>query len=213
MSELIDISPPIHGGTAVFPGDTAFKRTVDMSLETTPADNLTLSHIETTLHIGAHTDAPNHYVKGGASIDERPLQRYYGPCQVMTPVVDRESRAGLRLYPRHLPQAISAPRLLLHTKTFPDADHWNDDFLGLSAELVDHLAGHGVSLIGIDTPSVDPAKDQQLESHHAIARHDMAILEGIVLDRVSDGLYQLIALPLRIVGGDASPVRAVLVTP
>jgi arylformamidase len=67
-----------------------------------------------------------------------------------------------------------------------------------------------VKLVGIDTPSIDLAEDKILQSHHAVARHDMAILEGIVLDQVKPGMYQLIALPLSIERADATPVRAVL---
>ncbi|MGZ3689604.1 MAG: cyclase family protein, partial [Bdellovibrionota bacterium] len=80
----------------------------------------------------------------------------------------------------------------------------------LSAELIDALAAKGVILVGIDTPSVDPAEDQALETHQAIARHNLANLEGIVLDQVPEGIYELTALPLKLQGADASPVRAVL---
>jgi arylformamidase len=65
--------------------------------------------------------------------------------------------------------------------------------------------------VGIDTPSVDPMTSKALEAHNAVADHDMAVLEGVVLDAVPPGLYTLVALPLRIEGADASPVRAVLV--
>jgi arylformamidase len=76
---------------------------------------------------------------------------------------------------------------------------------------VDFLAERGVRLVGIDTPSIDLQEDKVLESHQAVLRADMAILEGVVLDAVDPGIYTLIALPLRIPGADASPVRAVLV--
>ena len=82
----------------------------------------------------------------------------------------------------------------------------------MSPELVDHLADHGVRLVGLDTPSVDLCHDQALLSHHAIARRDLCILEGVVLDQVPDGLYHLVAPPLMLLDADASPVRALLVT-
>ena len=75
---------------------------------------------------------------------------------------------------------------------------------------MENLASQGVVLVGIDTPSIDLSQDKLLESHQAVARNDMAILEGIVLDGVAPGNYTLIALPLKIEGADASPVRAVL---
>jgi arylformamidase len=100
--------------------------------------------------------------------------------------------------------------VLFKTRSFPNPDRWTSDFASLSPELIEKLAGQGVRLVGIDTPSIDPAEDKALESHQAVLRNDMAILEGIVLDDVAEGEYQLVALPLRIAGADASPVRAVL---
>ena len=82
--------------------------------------------------------------------------------------------------------------------------------MALSPALVEELARQGVVLIGIDTPSVDPATSKELPSHQAIYRHDIAILEGVVLTSVNEGDYELIALPLKIKGADASPVRAIL---
>jgi arylformamidase len=101
--------------------------------------------------------------------------------------------------------------VLIRTDSFPDPDAWNGDFNALSPELVDALHAEGVILVGIDTPSVDLADDKVLLSHRAIHAKDMAVLEGIVLSAVPDGLYTLIALPLKIRDADAAPTRAVLV--
>lgn len=170
-------------------------------------DHLTLSAMETTLHLGAHTDAPNHYAVDGEDIASVVLERYYGKCQVIS--VDVEP--GERILPTHLRERITAPRVLFHTDTFPDPNRWNDDFASLSPQLIDMLASQGVVLVGIDTPSVDPATDKELPSHAALHRHDMSVLEGIILSHVEPGHYTLIALPLPLTGADASPVRAVLV--
>lgn len=157
--------------------------------------------------MGAHTDAPIHYAKAGDSIDKRLLNYYIGPAQVIEIVLPR----GSRILPDHLGETrLHAGRVLFKTLSFPDPYKWNDDFVALSPELIEFLALKNVRLVGIDTPSIDPAGDAALESHNAVFKHDMAILEGIILDHVSPGLYDLIALPLRIEGGDASPVRAVL---
>ena len=122
-------------------------------------------------------------------------------------------RRGERILPEHLDgKVVSAPRVLLRTGTFPDPRKWNNDFASLSPALVDDFYQHGVMLIGIDTPSVDPFESKELEAHQAFARNDMAMLEGLVLDHVEEGEYELIAPPLRIRGADASPVRAVLRT-
>lgn len=106
---------------------------------------------------------------------------------------------------------ILAHRVLFKTSSFPNPNQWNSDFISLSAELVDFLAAQGVFLVGIDTPSVDLFEDKVLESHRAIYQHNMAILEGVVLEAVPEGVYTLVALPLKIEQADASPVRAILI--
>lgn len=205
MSDFIDISPKLTPSVAVWPGDTPFSRAVSLSIAA--GDNLELSSIRTTVHVGAHTDAPNHYAANGADIASRSLEYYVGLCQVISVSVAH----GDRVRPEHIEQSISAPRVLFRTNSFPDPEHFNTDFAALSPALVDHCHRAGVQLIGLDTPSVDLFDDKELLTHNAIARHDMAILEGVVLNHVSDGLYTLIALPLPIVDADASPVRAVLI--
>lgn len=205
MSELIDISPLVSERIAVWPGDVGYSRQVSLSIA--QGDNIDLSAHTTTVHLGAHADAPSHYVKDGQDIAARRLDHYYGPCQVVEVSLAR----GERILPEHLPGPIAAPRVLFKTGSFPDPEVFNEDFNSLSPRLVDHLRGQGVVLVGIDTPSVDPFADTVLESHQALARHDMANLEGIVLTHVTPGTYTLAAFPLRLEGADASPVRAVLI--
>jgi len=201
---IIDISPLIDPNIQVWPGDTPFVHTVNLDMNA--GANLTLSDIRTSVHVGAHADAPSHYAADGADIAARPLDYYLGHCTVVHVDVAR----GARIMPSDLRAEPAAPRVLFRTGTFPDHRNWNHDFASLSPELVDHLHARGVVLIGIDTPSVDPFDSKALEAHNAFLRNDMAILEGLVLDGVAEGEYELIALPLKIRGGDASPVRAVL---
>ena len=205
MPELIDISPLISPDVAVWPGDVAFSRQV--ALDMNSGDNLTLSSITTTVHVGAHCDAPNHYAADGVGIAQRDLEPYYGPCQIITVAVGR----GERILPDHIDIEIEAPRVLFKTRTFPDPNDFNEDFASLSPEVVAFLFDRGVKLVGLDTPSVDLFADKLLLSHNAIAKRNMSILEGVVLDDVDDGVYTLIALPLKLADADASPVRAVLV--
>ncbi len=201
-----DISPPVSPQIAVFPGDTAYRRDVLMAFPL--GNNLELSSVHTTLHLGAHVDAPSHYHPDGASLEKRGLSRYLGACEVRSVSVPPRTR----LTPEHLKHVpIRAPRLLLRTGTYPDPQTWTNDFAALSPELVAWLGWQGALLVGIDTPSVDLADDAELLSHAAIFQHDLAILEGVVLDDVPDGIYLLVALPLPLVGADASPVRAILV--
>lgn len=189
----------------MWPGDVPYA--ADWAQRIADGATVDLSSIRATVHLGAHADAPRHYRDGAAGIHARELERYYGPCQVLAVEVAR----GERVRPRHLREPVRAERVLIRTGTFPDPERWNSDFAALSAELVEHLWSRGVRLVGLDTPSIDPQEDQVLEAHRAVAERDMAILEGLVLERVPAGLYTLIALPLRLEHADASPVRAVLV--
>lgn len=202
---IIDISPTIHSSIAVFPGDTPFQE--DFLMSTDGGDHLTLSKISTTVHLGAHVDAPLHYAAKSESIAERSLAYYIGKAQVIQ--VKKESNE--RIYLKDISQKeILAPRILFKTGSFTNPDRWTNDFNSLSAELIHYLHQKNVILVGIDTPSIDPATDKTLESHLAVHENDMAILEGIVLDEAAEGVYELIALPLKIRGADASPVRAIL---
>jgi arylformamidase len=201
---LYDITPPISPRLAVWPGDTPVSREVLLDRER--GDNITLSTLHGTVHLGAHADAPSHYGRGASAIDSRPLDLYLGPCQLLRPAV---ARGGI-ITPDLLPASITAPRLLIATGTFPDPNCFNEDFSALSPELIDVLHTRGIRLVGVDTPSVDVFASKDLPTHQACLRHDIAILEGLLLTDVPVGMYELIALPLKLVGFDASPVRAVL---
>jgi len=203
---IIDISPPIREGMPVWPGDTGFSLVSSLSIA--GGDNIDLSRIETTVHVGSHADAPSHSVPDGAPIDEVDLEPYLGPCQVIRLHVPR----GTRIAPEDIGDRITAPRVLFRTGTFDAGETFDEDFAAFAPETIDFLAGHGVRLVGIDTPSMDLFDDRVLVAHHALARHGMANLECLVLSHVPAGTYTLIALPLKIRGADASPVRAILVT-
>jgi arylformamidase len=200
-----DISPLLSDRLAVWPGDTPLRREVLLSH---PESNITLSTLHATVHLGAHADAPSHYGAGAAAIDHRSLDYYLGPCQVVRVAVPR----GGLVSPAMVPFPLRAPRLLLATGTFPDPHVFNEDFAALDPSLVSFLHDQGVLLVGVDTPSVDPFRSKDLPAHHTFLAHDMAILEGLVLADVPEGVYELIALPLKLVGFDASPVRAILRT-
>jgi arylformamidase len=205
MSGMIyDISPPISERLRVWPGDTPPSRQVLLDMQR--GDTITLSTLHATVHLGAHADAPSHYGAVAPAIHERSLDYYLGPCQVMRIPAARATR----ITPEMLPGEVTAERLLLATGTFPDPEQFNEDFAALSPELVERLHRQGVKLVGIDTPSVDLFDSKELPAHQMFLTCDMAILEGLVLRDVPEGTYELIALPLKLVGFDASPVRAVL---
>jgi arylformamidase len=201
---IFDITPPITPKLAVWPGDTRPQR--EVLADIARSDNITLSTLRATVHLGAHADGPNHYGKDAPSIDQRSLDYYLGLCHVIRVSVPRATR----ITPAMFSDKITAPRVLFATGTYRDPQNWNKDFAALSVELVDFLNEHGVITVGIDTPSVDLFDSKDLVAHKAILGHNMSILEGLVLNDVPPGDYELIALPLPLVGFDASPVRAIL---
>jgi len=200
----------------VFPGDTPLSREIVLDLDR--GDPVTLSTLRATCHLGAHVDAPSHYDPRGVSIGERPLGPFLGRCRVVRVEVDH----GVLVTPIMVRDALQsgpcasssgrpdAARVLIATGTYPDPAEFRRDFAALSPDLIERLAAAGVLLVGIDTPSIDPVDSKELPAHAAVCRHDMNILEGVVLEAVPAGLYELIALPLRLAGFDGSPVRAVL---
>lgn len=201
---IYDITPPISKSLAVWPGDTPMSREVLCDIK--QGANITLSTLRATVHLGAHVDGPNHYGKDASGIDQRSLDFYLGRCQVIHVHAARKSR--IEMSQAFVP--IDAERVLFYTGTYPDPNKFNEDFAALSPNLVDELHRRGVKLGGIDTPSVDLFDSRDLPAHKRFLANDMAILEGIVLNDVPEGIYELIALPLKLVGFDASPVRAVL---
>ena len=202
---LYDLTPTINEKLQVFPGDT--KPTREVVLDIARGDHLTLSSLHSTVHLGAHADAPSHYGKEAGDIASQELSRYLGPCRV----IHVESTARERVAASVLPEGDLGERLLIGTGSYPDPRRpIAEGFAGLEPDLVAAAAARGVRLIGVDTPSVDLVDAKHLEAHAACLEHDVLILEGLLLHGVPAGQYELIALPLRLEGFDGSPVRAVL---
>jgi arylformamidase len=201
---LWDISPTISAELPVWPGDTRFAASATWQIgDDCPVH---VSRMTMTTHLGAHTDAPSHYDPAGASIEAVGLQPYIGPCRVIHCI-------GVRtVEPAHIAPALDGtpPRVLLRTYERSPQGAWDSTFPAISPAAIDLMAARGVLLVGTDAASLDPQDSKTLDAHHAVRAHRMAILEGVVLDDVAPGDYELIALPLKLAGMDASPVRAIL---
>ncbi len=204
-TRIWDISPPVATGSPHFPGDTAYSQ--QWAAEIGPACPVNVSAITFSPHVGAHADAPLHYAAGAASIGEVDLGPYLGRCRVVH-AIDR----GLLVRPADLAHAAGdgLPERVLVRTARRAAREWTADFAAFAPETIDWLAERGVALVGIDTASVDPADSKTLASHQRLRALDLRVLENLVLDDVPEGDYELIALPLKLVQADASPVRAVL---
>ena len=205
MKRLWDISPPVSTASPVFPGDTPYRQQWKWALA--PGCPGNVSAITLAPHLGAHADAPLHYQNGAAAIGAVSLEPFLGPCRVIHAI-----DCGPLITPDHLIHAAAnlPPRILVRTAKHAAQEWWTDDFSAYAPQTIEWLAERGVMLIGLDPPSIDPASSKTLDSHHTILRHDMRVLENLVLDDVPEGDYELIALPLALVQADASPVRAVL---
>jgi len=201
---LWDISPPVSPATPAFPGDTVYSQ--QWTARIGPGCPVNLSAITMSPHLGAHADAPLHYAAGDRTIGELDLEPYLGPCRVIHAL-----DCGPLVGPEHLAHASSGlpPRVLVRTASRAPTE-WSAAFSAFAPETIAWLAGLGVRLVGIDSQSVDPADSKTLDSHQQLRLHDMRVLENLVLDAVAPGDYELIALPLKLTGADASPVRAVL---
>lgn len=199
-----DITPTISENLAVWPGDVPLSREVNMDIHR--GDVVTLSSLRATCHLGAHADAPSHYGKDAATMEQCALEPYVGPCQV----IHVSAQRGGCIEFDDLQTAIETPRILIASGTFPDPAHFNEDFAALSPDLIDQLADLGVVLVGVDTPSIDLCHDESLAAHSRCLAHEILIVEGLVLAEVPAGTYELIALPLKLAGFDGSPIRAIL---
>jgi arylformamidase len=205
MSRIWDISPPVDSASPVFPGDTPYAQAWSATLG--PGCPVNVSRITMSPHVGAHADAPLHYDRDGAAIGLVDLAPYLGPCRVIHAIAQ-----GPLVRWEHLAHAIDGvpPRVLVRTYERMPAQRWDEQLAAYAPETIERLAALGVRLVGIDTASIDPAPSKDLPSHQVVRRHDVRVLENLVLDGVPEGDYELIALPLKLVAADASPVRAVL---
>jgi arylformamidase len=204
MPRLWDISPAVSAASPVFPGDTPYAQA--WAARIGPGCPVNVSTLTLSPHTGAHADAPLHYDDAGAPIGAVELAPYLGRCRVIHAI-----DCGPLVEWAHLQHAVAdlPPRVLVRTYTRQPAG-WDPRLAAFAPQTVQRLADLGVLLIGIDTASIDPAESKDLPSHQVIRRRNLRVLENLCLDEVLAGDYELIALPLKLISADASPVRAVL---
>jgi len=202
---LWDISPPVSPSSPVFPGDTPFELRWTWQLGADCPVNV--STLTLSPHTGAHADAPLHYDAQGAPIGTLDLAPYLGRCRVIHAI-----DSGPLIRWQHIAHAVHGlpSRVLVRTYARAPLERFDERLAAYASDTVERLADLGVTLIGIDTASIDPADSKSLDSHQVIRRRGLRVLENLVLDDVPEGDYELIALPLKLVTADASPVRAVL---
>lgn len=209
MARIYDISQTLRGGLPVWPGDTPFDLVRHWEIDRECPVNV--SRLTLSTHSGSHADAPLHYDGAGASADQIDVGRYLGRC-VLIDARQASQNPDDIIRPgdieADLPDVLE--RVLFRTYDEFPTDVWDSAFTAVAPETIHLLADRGAILIGIDAPSLDPQTSKDMDAHMAVRERDLSILEGLVLDNVPPGEYELIAVPLKIAGADASPVRALL---
>jgi arylformamidase len=209
--KFFDITRALAADLAPWPGDTSF----DYSLTARIADgsSVNVGRIVTSVHSGTHADAFFHFEDRSLTIDKFEPQRYLGPAVVVDLSQKFSGSSGMSLGEitiGDLGTSESATRLLIKTGAWRDSTKFPAAIPVLAAGVAEWMQVRGIKLFGVDLPSVDAIDSKALRNHHALAAADIAILEGLDLSEAEAGIYSLAALPLKIIGGDGAPVRAIL---
>jgi arylformamidase len=208
--EIIDITAPVSPRSVMWPDNGAPSH--EFVTHTDRGDPSTVSRWELSAHTGTHVDAQMHFIPGGWTIDALELSRCLGPCRVvdLAHVEGHVSRADLEAA-----EVAGTARILLKTRNSElgllNREGFTEDYTAISREAAEYLVEIGVETVGVDYLSVEPFEDKEFNTHHTLLGADVVILEGLVLTGVEPGEYLLACLPLKLVGSDGSPTRAILV--
>ncbi|MDQ0220447.1 arylformamidase [Peribacillus cavernae] len=204
MDKWLDISQPLNEKTACWPGDTPFSYKLNWTKQ--DGGSVNVGQINLSTHLGTHIDAPFHFDDKGKKVIELNLDIYIGPARVIC-------LPNPQCFSIHLLQNFDldgVERLLIRTGSWQDRSIFPESIPPVEPELSGFLAEKGVKLLGLDLPSVDELDSKELPAHHQLYAHGIHILEGIILNQIEAGEYFLSALPLPLMDGDGSPVRAAL---
>jgi len=201
--KIIDISVPLASGLEPWPGDTPFG--FDLAARIADGASVNVGALSSSVHNGTHIDAPFHVTDEGKTAGDLPLEAFIGPAVVV------EAEPALELRGESLEAAVGRGSRVLLRWGRSTHDRFPESVHAIPPAWIDELAALDVPLVGTDQPSVDPVNSKSLDAHHACVHHGIQILENLVMANVSPGRYELVALPLRLMEADASPVRAVLI--
>jgi arylformamidase len=214
--EIFDISRALSSGLAPWPGDTPFH--FELKWKMAEGATVNVGAINMSVHNGTHADATFHFDVSGDTIENMPLDAYIGDAVVveLTELFRETARGGtareINVTDLGASSALveQAPRLLLKTGVWQDSRVFPDWIPVIAPDVPKWLRERKVKLLGLDLPSVDSIDAKKLTNHHALAAARVAIVESLDLSEIKAGIYHLSALPLKIAGGDAGPVRAIL---
>jgi len=205
MARIHDVTVPLTPGMPTYPGDPPFELEPVRSLE---QDRYRLSRMVLNTHAGTHVDAPAHFIAGGATVDELPLEILLGKARVVElssrERVERADLAALDLR--------DDLRVLLKTRMSGQMLRagYQDDHVYVTVDAAHYLAQAGIKLVGFDYLSIDRSGSADFPAHQALLGAGVVVVEGLDLSEVEPGEYDMACLPLRVGGGDAAPARVVL---
>jgi arylformamidase len=203
--KIIDISQPVGAGVAVWPGDQPFE--LEWTLAQARGDSVNVAAITLSVHTGTHTDGGFHVSANGTRAADLPLAAYIGKAML----IDVRGQQALNERVLDDVNLQDVTRVLFRTRDQIDARAFPAPFMSPTEGLARRLVADGIQLVGSDAPSMDAVDSKTLVAHHILVDGGVAILENLVLSDVPPGVYTLIALPLKLVDADSSPVRAVLI--
>jgi arylformamidase len=211
--KIWDISRTLSNDLAEWPGDEPCR--FRLTRERAKGQSVNLGAISMSLHNGTHADAQFHFDTNGETIEKARLEAYLGRAAVVDlaqSFLDSKEKHLITIEDlRPSAEAIAATsRLLVKTRRWSDSTIFPNKIPVIAADVPAWLQKNGVTLLGLDLPSVDEIDSKSLQNHHALARAGIAIVESLDLSSVVSGIYQFAALPLKIAGGDGAPMRAVL---
>jgi len=206
--KIFDISRPLFNGLAPWPGDTAFQ--FELKWKMAEGASVNVGAVTMGVHNGSHADAPFHFQQGARTIEQMPLEIYLGDAVVVDLASKFDTDRTGQITIGDLESSPEAPRLLLKTGVWRDSKVFPAWIPVIAPDVAEWLGKRNVKLLGLDLPSVDPIEAKVLVNHHALTAAGIAIVESLDLSEVAAGTYHFSALPLRINGGDAAPVRAIL---
>jgi arylformamidase len=206
--KIFDISRSLSNDLAPWPGDTAFH--FELKWKMAEGATVNVGALTMGVHNGSHADAPFHFEQGVDTIEQMALETYLGDAVVVDLTAKFETDRTRQITIRDLESAADAPRLLLKTGVWKDSKIFPEWIPVIAPDVAEWLGKRKVKLLGLDLPSVDSIDAKVLVNHHALAAVGVAIVESLDLSEVPAGIYHFSALPLRITGGDAAPVRAIL---
>ena len=210
--QIFDVSRTLSNDLAPWPGDTAFH--FELKWKMAEGATVNVGAVTMGVHNGTHADAPFHFEQGADTIERMPLETYLGEAVVVDLTkqfgTDRTRQITIADIESCSEALTRAPRLLLKTGVWKDSEIFPDWIPVIAPDVPAWLRARKVKLIGLDLPSVDSIDAKKLVNHYALAAAGIAIVESLDLSEVEAGTYHFSALPLRISGGDAGPVRAIL---